>query len=153
MKAVGLILSFLCVWAVGKTQTDTNSIVLGYDKLCWKGQRDLIAQVSAVPVTCESGKNCAVFDKTIPLKNQASSYKVSFSEISSKSGLSTDKTILIAAICHDANKNRRCDRHEKPVYQVLRLGGKYLSALYPEGFLTLDFHPVTNAPEYCRSAM
>lgn len=153
MKMVGFILSILCALAAGKPQSDTNSIVLGYDQQCWKGPKDLIAQVSAVPVACESAKKCAVFDKVIPLKSKASSYKVSFSEISSKSGLSTDNTILVAAICHDANKNRRCDRNEKPVFQVLRLGGKYLKALYPDGFLTLDFHPVTNAPDYCRSSM
>lgn len=153
MKTVVIFFGIVCALASGKTKEDSNSIVLGYDQHCWKGQKDLIAQVSAVPVTCASEKNCAVFDKVIPLKNKASSYKVSFSEISSKSGLSTDNTILVAAICHDANKNRKCDRSEKPVFQVLRLGGKYLKALYPDGFLTLDFHPVTNAPDYCRSSM
>lgn len=153
MKYLGFIFSFLCLFAVGKNHSETPSIVLGYDKLCWKGNsKHLIAEVSAVPITCEQGKNCAVFDKMIPL-GQKASYKLNFSEISSKSGLSADKTILVAAICNDSNRNNRCDRNEKPVYQVLRLGGKYLKTLYPEGYLVLDFHPVTNAPDYCRSSM
>ena len=153
MKTVGIILGLWCVVSFGKAPSDSNGIVLGYDQQCWKGQKDLIAQVSAIPVTCESGKNCAVFDKVISLKAKASSFKLSFQEISSKSKLPTDQTILVAAICHDANKNRRCDKNEKPVFQVLRLGGKYLKTLYPEGFVTLDFHPVTNAADYCQSSM
>lgn len=126
------------------------NLILAYDKSCWSPQSRLIAQISAVPVTCDAvgTKACKGFEKVLKLAGK-DKYQVNFNDLAKRTGLKTDNMILAVTVCDDKNKNDRCE--EKPIAQILRLHGKYFDHLYPEGFVNLDFHPVKGDPKTCQS--
>lgn len=127
------LVTLVCGQGLAKKKAhDTASLVLGYDKSCWAGKRSLIAEVQAVPVTCEKG-SCAAFQKVVNLPSNTQ-YRLDFSDLN----MALENAVLVVTVCADTNKNRRCD--EKPLSQVLRLAGKHFKMLYPEGHLTIDFH-------------
>lgn len=134
---------------LGKTASHGPSLVLGYDKACWKAKSRLVAQVSAVPITCDTGQSCRSFDQTVSLESKAPAMKLNLAEVARRTGVSPDNHIYFVTICEDRNHNGKCD--EKPVAQVLRLSGRHMKTLYPEGLLTLDFHNITHVASNCSS--